>query len=123
MVACVFDISVGHVTNVVCRLQVYRGILRGMSAVAVKEVNSPNQHHQERFLREIALMRGCYDENIVAFRGAIVGESRTLLVMQYMENGNLYNLLATAQSDNDWSFRWYGRWGYFNCITTNHCMR
>ncbi|KAK9833244.1 hypothetical protein WJX84_000311 [Apatococcus fuscideae] len=88
---------------------VYRGILRGMSAVAVKEVNSPNQHHQERFLREIALMRGCYDENIVAFRGAIVGESRTLLVMQYMENGNLYNLLATAQSDNDWSFRWYGR--------------
>ena len=95
-------------------LQVYRGSLRGMSAVAVKEVNSPDRCHQERFLREIALMRGCYDENIVAFRGAIVGESCTLLVMQCMENGNLYDLLARARANDDSTFRWYGRCFYLH---------
>ena len=80
-----------------------------MSDVAVKEVTSPDRRQQERFLQEIALMRGCYDENIVPFRGAIVGEARTLLVKQFMQNGELYKLMAKARQDEIDSFKCYGR--------------
>ena len=42
----------------------------------MKIVHSPSQHHQKRFVQEIAMLRACYDSNIVSFLGASVREGR-----------------------------------------------
>ncbi|KAK9822285.1 hypothetical protein WJX74_002973 [Apatococcus lobatus] len=85
---------------------VYLGMLDGVRKVAVKIVDSPTQRHQQRFVQEIATLRACYDSNIVSFLGASVQEGRTLLVMEYMEGGNLWDNL---QQDSQNGFRWYNR--------------
>ncbi|KAK9832254.1 hypothetical protein WJX74_004295 [Apatococcus lobatus] len=82
------------------------GILDGVRKVAVKIVNSPTQRHRKRFVQEIATLRACYDSNIVSFLGASVQEGNTLLVMEYMVNGNLWDNL---QHDSCNEFRWYSR--------------
>ena len=88
-------------------LQVYKGQL-GYRPVAVKVVNSVNQESQRDFVREIALLRACHDPNIVMFLGASIQQGQTLLVMQYMANGNLWKaLLDGAGGFSPSDFSWY----------------
>ena len=86
-------------------MQVYKGLL-GVQNVAIKVVNNPNPRHQKRFVQEIATLRACHDPHIVMFLGASIQEGQTLLVMQYMERGNLWEALANDTQDE---LRWHKR--------------
>ena len=86
-------------------MQVYKGML-GFQNVAIKVVINPNPRHQKRFVHEIATLRACHDPHIVMFLGASIQEGQTLLVMQYMERGNLWEALANDTQDE---FRWHRR--------------
>ena len=90
-------------------MQVYKGQL-GFRPVAVKVVTSMSKESQRGFVREIALLRACHDPNIVMFLGASIQQDRTLLVMQYMAHGNLWQaLLGGVKGLLPSDFRWYRR--------------
>ena len=88
-------------------MQVYKGKYRGVQDVAVKVVDSPDPKAQARFVIEIATLRALRDPHIVMFLAAGVQEGRTLLLMQFMEHGNLWDAL---RRDTGSSFGWHGRW-------------
>ncbi len=75
-----------------------------MRDVAVKVVSSPDPMAQARFVLEIATLREMRDPNIILFMGASVQEGRTLLLMQYMQHGNLWEALRRDKSGR---FGWY----------------
>ncbi|KAK9836788.1 hypothetical protein WJX74_008096 [Apatococcus lobatus] len=83
---------------------VYKGLYRGVREVAVKVVSSPDPVAQARFVLEIATLREMRDPNIVLFMGASVQAGSTLLLMQFMQHGNLWEALRRS---NDGSFGWY----------------
>lgn len=66
------------------------------------------QESQRDFVREVALLRACYDPNIVMFLGASIQKNQTLLVMQYMAHGNLWKALVEGVGGlAPYDFRWY----------------
>ncbi|KAK9825976.1 hypothetical protein WJX74_002642 [Apatococcus lobatus] len=85
---------------------VFKGTLGGVRAVAVKIIHSRSSQQQKRFVREIAMLRACYDPSIIMFMGASIQPGRTILVMQYMEKGDLWKAL---QNDRRGIFRWHNR--------------
>jgi serine/threonine protein kinase len=86
--------------------KVYKGILHGVREVAVKVAVNKSPQQTARFLQEIAILRACHDPGIVRFLGATVQQSQTLLVMEYMPGGDLYNQI---KNDSDGEFLWYQR--------------
>ena len=92
------------VNDGVAGFQVYKGLYRGVQEVAVKVVDSPDPKAQARFVLEIATLRQLRDPNVVMFLAASVQEGQTLLLMQYMQHGNLWNALHT---DEESRFSWY----------------
>ena len=85
-------------------MQVYKGLYRGVREVAVKVVSSPDPVAQARFVQEIATLREMRDPNIILFMGASVQAGKTLLLMQFMQHGNLWEAL---RRNTDGSFGWY----------------
>ena len=75
------------IANHECGVQVYKGNLGGFCPVAIKVVDSKDSQQQKRFVHEIATLRACHSPNIIMFLGAIIQEGSTVLVMQYMPNG------------------------------------
>lgn len=85
-------------------MQVYKGLYRGVREVAVKVVSSPDPVAQARFVLEIATLREMRDPNIILFMGASMQPGRTLLLMQFMQHGNLWEAL---RRDTAGTFGWY----------------
>ncbi|KAK9902754.1 hypothetical protein WJX75_004977 [Coccomyxa subellipsoidea] len=90
--------------------RVYKAIRTGVQTVAVKiftdQVTAEHQmRYAEAFRREIFILRSCHDRNIVQFIGACLQEGQTILVQEYMENGDLFH--AIAEDSAAQRFGWY----------------
>ncbi len=89
-------------------MQVYKGTL-GLRTVAIKVVNSTSEVEQARFVQEIARLRVLRDPNIVMFLGASLQAMHTVLVMEYLPNGNLWDALGRDIISNEGNrqLQWY----------------
>ncbi|BDA51135.1 probable serine/threonine-protein kinase STY8 at C-terminar half [Coccomyxa sp. Obi] len=90
--------------------KVYKAVRNGVQVVAVKiftdQVTAEHQaRYAEAFRREIFILRSCHDRNIVQFIGACLQEGQTILVQEYMENGDLFH--AIAEDTQSKRFGWY----------------
>eukprot|EP00884_Botryococcus_braunii_P016058 jgi/Botrbrau1/3135/Bobra.0070s0107.2 len=94
--------------------RVFKAVRNGVQIVAVKiftdQLSSAacSAQYSEELKREIFLLRSCHDRNIVQFLGAHIGEGNTILVTEFMENGDLFRCL---QNDKMGRFSWYRRMG------------
>lgn len=73
--------------------------------VAIKVVRGLDEITQERFLVEIATLRTFRHPNIIMFMGASIQQGKTLLMMQYMQHGDLHQALKQQPG----RFGWYER--------------
>ena len=105
-------------------LQVYRALKSGVQVVAAKvfQERDPNSSsssssyaasrasgaRSDVFKQEIAILKSCHDRNIVQFIGACLQPDCTIMVMEYLEGGDLYHAIA---NDSAGRFSWYKRWG------------
>lgn len=84
---------------------VYKALSHGVQPVAVKIFPThatPRQHKE--FQREVVLLKSCRDGNIVQFLGASQTESQTLMITEFMENGDLYSAI---RKDSTGNLLWY----------------
>lgn len=105
----------------------YRALKSGVQVVAAKvfqetDLNSSSSSSSSRssssyaasraavrsdvFKQEIAILKSCHDRNIVQFIGACLQPNCTVLVMEYLEGGDLYHAIA---NDSCGRFSWYKR--------------
>ena len=105
------------------RPQVYRALKSGVQVVAAKvfQERDPNSSssssgsyaasraaaRSDIFKQEIAILKSCHDRNIVQFIGACLQPDCTLMVMEYLEGGDLYHAIA---NDSIGRFSWYKRY-------------
>ncbi len=102
-------------------VQVYRALKSGVQVVAAKvfQDRDPNSSgsllpssrasaaRSDVFKQEIAILKSCHDRNIVQFIGACLQPDCTIMVMEYLEGGDLYHAIA---NDSTGRFSWYRRW-------------
>ncbi|KAL3140780.1 protein kinase activity protein [Trebouxia sp. C0010 RCD-2024] len=104
--------------------KVYRALKSGVQVVAAKvfQERDPNSSssssssssyaasraaaRSDVFKQEIAILKSCHDRNIVQFIGACLQPDCTLMVMEYLEGGDLYHAIA---NDSIGRFSWYKR--------------
>lgn len=86
--------------------QVYKANRFGVQPVAVKVLREESGKQIENFKREIELLRGLRDNNIVLFLGACKKEGRLMLVTEFMPQGDLWNALNHSHAQK---FQWYQR--------------
>jgi serine/threonine protein kinase len=101
-------------------VQVYRALKSGVQVVAAKvfQDRGPNSSGSllsssrastvrlDVFKQEIAILKSCHDRNIVQFIGACLHPDCTIMVMEYLEGGDLYHAIA---NDSTGRFSWYRR--------------
>jgi serine/threonine protein kinase len=101
-------------------VQVYRALKSGVQVVAAKvfQDRDPNSSGSllssskastarlDIFKQEIAILKSCHDRNIVQFIGACLQPDCTIMVMEYLEGGDLYHAIA---NDSTGRFSWYRR--------------
>jgi serine/threonine protein kinase len=80
----------------------------GCQPVAVKVLREESGKQIENFQREIELLRGLRDNNIVLFLGVCLKDKQLMLVTEFMPQGDLWNALNHSNSRK---FSWYQRWG------------
>ncbi|GAB4820308.1 hypothetical protein N2152v2_007354 [Parachlorella kessleri] len=105
---------------------VYKGLFDGVQPVAVKVVQGVSeQRMRDAFLREVLLLRGCRDRNVVQFIGACLSgphggpggpregdpgqEGEAMLVTEFMELGDLWKLVPLRGASGQRVFGWHGR--------------
>ncbi|DBA87527.1 hypothetical protein WJX77_000324 [Trebouxia sp. C0004] len=100
--------------------KVYRALKSGVQVVAAKvfQDREPNSSGSllpssrastvrlDVFKQEIAILKSCHDRNIVQFIGACLQPDCTIMVMEYLEGGDLYHAIA---NDSTGRFSWYRR--------------
>lgn len=100
--------------------KVYRALKSGVQVVAAKvfQEQDPNSSgsllsssrasaaRTDVFKQEIAILKSCHDRNIVQFIGACLQPDCTIMVMEYLEGGDLYHAIA---NDSTGRFSWYRR--------------
>ena len=99
----------------------YRALKSGVQVVAAKvfQERDPNSSsssmipssrasaaRSDIFKQEIAILKSCHDRNIVQFIGACLQPDCTIMVMEYLEGGDLYHAIA---NDSTGRFSWYKR--------------
>jgi serine/threonine protein kinase len=115
-------VSIGFrgLTGLLGAVQVYRALKSGVQVVAAKvfQDRDPNSSGSllssskastarlDIFKQEIAILKSCHDRNIVQFIGACLQPDCTIMVMEYLEGGDLYHAIA---NDSTGRFSWYRR--------------
>eukprot|EP00884_Botryococcus_braunii_P023396 jgi/Botrbrau1/9740/Bobra.0388s0029.1 len=79
--------------------KVIKGIWDGVHDVAIKIPICKSS--KEALIKEVALLKGCRNSNIVQFQGACYVHGSVWLVMEYMPGGNLRDFLSNQQ---DWTW-------------------
>ncbi|BDA50379.1 probable serine/threonine-protein kinase DDB_G0281745 at C-terminar half [Coccomyxa sp. Obi] len=88
---------------------VVKGTYR-LAPVAIKRLRNQSPEQQEAFLREMAILRACRGSRyIVPFVGASLLPGDTILAMDFMEGGNLWDALTTLDKKGDPIYQWNGR--------------
>ncbi|KAK9810072.1 hypothetical protein WJX72_004359 [[Myrmecia] bisecta] len=85
---------------------VYKATLFGVHTVAVKKLRDSTPREQDNFRKEVAILKGCRNVNIVMFLGACLQPGQTMLVTEFMPRGDLWQALGT---DHLQQFSWYRR--------------
>ncbi|GAB4820305.1 hypothetical protein N2152v2_007351 [Parachlorella kessleri] len=90
---------------------VYKGLHHGMQPVAVKVLpyDQADQQLTEELEKEVSLLRSCRDRHIVQLLGANLEGPAAMLVMEYMELGDLWRALPLRNSAGDRIFAWQRR--------------
>ena len=88
------------------RPQVYKAHRFGVQPVAAKVLREESGKQIENFKREIDLLRGLRDNNIVLFLGVCKKDGQLMLVTEYMPQGDLWHALNHSRSSK---FTWYQR--------------
>lgn len=65
-----------------CGTQVFKAVLDGSTIVAVKFVQGQSSKEQQRFEREVAILKGLRHTNIVQFLGASIVHGQIMLVTE-----------------------------------------
>ena len=92
--------------NIAMGLQVYKANRFGCQPVAVKVLREESGKQIENFQREIELLRGLRDNNIVLFLGVCQKDNSLMLVTEFMPQGDLWHALNQGSRDK---FSWYQR--------------
>ena len=88
------------------RPQVYKAHRFGVQPVAAKVLREESGKQIENFKREIDLLRGLRDNNIVLFLGVCKKDGQLMLVTEYMPQGDLWHALNQSHHSK---FMWYQR--------------
>lgn len=86
---------------------VYKALRQGVQPVAVKKITQADDWQMTQFIKEINLMEKLsFDRNIVQFYGAVLSAPAPMLVLEYMEGGDLRDALST---DINKELSWYNK--------------
>jgi serine/threonine protein kinase len=72
---------------------VYKGIFANGVEVAIKQLLVKTQKNIDEFLNEVVIISGVKHRNLVKLKGCCLRDNKRLLVYEYLENGDLANLL------------------------------
>lgn len=75
--------------------KVFKGLKNEVQQVAIKVLNHTDANELANFAKEIHLLRKLsFDRNIVQWYGACLQEENTMMVLEYMEGGDLMDAIA-----------------------------
>ncbi|CAM6001652.1 unnamed protein product [Sphagnum balticum] len=72
---------------------VYKGIFANGVEMAIKQLFVKTQENIDEFLNEVVIISGVKHRNLVKLKGCCLRDNKRLLVYEYLENGDLANLL------------------------------
>eukprot|EP00884_Botryococcus_braunii_P020080 jgi/Botrbrau1/6756/Bobra.0324s0041.1 len=81
--------------------QVYKGKYKGCSPVAIKVLEDVTRDTSEEIMKEIAILNACRHPHIVQFQGVAFTSGHVLLIMEYMDGGDLRRALNRGSE-----YRW-----------------
>ncbi|BDA46092.1 probable leucine-rich repeat receptor-like serine/threonine-protein [Coccomyxa sp. Obi] len=88
---------------------VVKGCYR-LAPVAIKRLHDQSPEQQVKFLKEMSILRACRGSRyVVPFVGASLQPGNTILAMDYMDNGNLWDALPRKAKDGRHIFQWNNR--------------
>ncbi|CAK9237255.1 unnamed protein product, partial [Sphagnum troendelagicum] len=80
---------------------VYKGIFANGVEVAIKQLFVKTQENIDEFLNEVVIISGVKHRNLVKLKGCCLRDNKRLLVYEYLENGDLANLLFGGQNNRE----------------------
>ncbi|CAM6008850.1 unnamed protein product [Sphagnum balticum] len=80
---------------------VYKGIFANGVEVAIKQLLVKTQKNIDEFLNEVVIISGVKHRNLVKLKGCCLRDNKRLLVYEYLENGDLANLLFGGQNNRE----------------------
>ncbi|KAH8951004.1 hypothetical protein BDL97_09G002400 [Sphagnum fallax] len=80
---------------------VYKGIFANGVEVAIKQLLVKTQKNIDEFLNEVVIISGVKHRNLVKLKGCCLRDNKRLLVYEYLENGDLANLLFGGQNNTE----------------------
>ncbi|KAH8951037.1 hypothetical protein BDL97_09G005100 [Sphagnum fallax] len=80
---------------------VYKGIFANGVEVAIKQLFVKTQKNIDEFLNEVVIISGVKHRNLVKLKGCCLRDNKRLLVYEYLENGDLANLLFGGQNNKE----------------------
>ncbi|BDA50369.1 probable leucine-rich repeat receptor-like protein kinase PEPR2 [Coccomyxa sp. Obi] len=88
---------------------VVKGTYR-LAPVAIKRLKDQSPEQQRAFLKEMSILRACRGSRyIIPFVGASLLPGNTILAMDYMDNGNLWDALPRIGRTGKHIFQWHQR--------------
>ena len=87
-------------------MQVYKAVMDGSTVVAVKFVQGQSRKEQERFEREVSILKSLRHTNIVQFLGASIVRGQIMLVTEFMVRGDLWTAMS---HDHNHVLSWFKR--------------
>jgi len=106
-----FNLTKGVSVSAAC--QVFKANRFGCQPVAVKVLREESGKQIENFQREIVLLRGLRDNNMVMFLGVCLKDKQLMLVTEFMPQGDLWKAINHNTSRK---FSWYQRWVFVHLL-------
>ncbi|BDA50370.1 MDIS1-interacting receptor like kinase 2 [Coccomyxa sp. Obi] len=86
---------------------VVKGTYR-LAPVAIKRLKDQSPEQQRAFLKEMSILRACRgSRHIIPFVGASLLPGNTILAMDFMDNGNLWDALPRIGRNGKHIFQWH----------------